>query len=446
MEADTRLWPEGRPLEKFIMISVEEALDAILLRIPRLGRERIHIMGALGRVLAEDIASPRPIPPWPNSAMDGYAVRAGDVAGASGENPAVLRVVAELQAGFEASRAVGPGEAIRIMTGAPIPEGADAVVMVELTEGGGEGEVRILQSVPKGEAIRPAAEDVKAGERVFEAGTRLGPAAIAMLANIGRAQVSVHQRPRVAILSTGEELVDLDQEPAIGQIYNSNSYALAAQVKEAGGEPILLGIARDNAEDLELRLREGLSADVLLTSGGVSVGDFDLVKNTLGDLGNEMHFWRVRMKPGKPMAFGTLNGKPVFGLPGNPVSTMVSFELFVRPSLMKMQGLAGLHRPKVEARLLHGLKKSPERRHYVRAVASYEGGEWTARAIEAQGSNIIHSMLRANSLIVFPEYETDLPADSRVQVILLEEDSALGAQPVFSGGPGSLVTGAGENG
>jgi molybdopterin molybdotransferase len=166
----------------------------------------------------------------------------------------------------------------------------------------------------------------------------------------------------------------------------------------------------------------------------VSVGDFDLVKDTLGDLGSEMHFWRVRMKPGKPMAFGTMNGKPVFGLPGNPVSTMVSFELFVRPSLLKMQGHAGLHRPKVEARLLHPLKKSPERRHYVRAVTSYEEGEWTARAIEAQGSNIIHSMLQANSLIVFPEYETDLPAESRVQVILLEEDSALGAQPVHASG------------
>ncbi len=419
------------------MISVEEAQDAILKRIPRLGRERVHILAALGRVLAEDVVAPRPIPPWANSAMDGYAVRAADVAGASGENPVTLRVIEELQAGFEASRAVGPGEAIRIMTGAPIPEGADAVVMVELTEPGGEGETRILQSVPGGEAVRPAGEDVEAGERVFEAGSRMGPAAIAMLASIGRAQVLVHQRPRVAILSTGEELVDLDQMPGVGQIYNSNSYALAAQVREAGGEPILLGIARDNAEDLELRLREGLSADAVLTSGGVSVGDFDLVKNTLGDLGNEMHFWRVRMKPGKPMAFGTLNGKPVFGLPGNPVSTMVSFELFVRPSLMKMQGHAGLHRPKVEARLIHPLKKSPERRHYVRAVASYEEGEWTVRAIEAQGSNIIHSMLRANALIVFPEYETDLSAESQVQLILLEEDSALGAQPAFAAGPSS---------
>ncbi len=425
------------------MISVEEAQDAILPHIPRLGRERVHIMAALGRVLAEDVVASRPIPPWANSAMDGYAVRAADLVAVSGENPATLRVVAELQAGFESSRAVGTGEVIRIMTGAPIPEGADAVVMVELTEPGGEGEVRILESVPKGEAIRPAGEDVMAGERVFEAGSRLGPAAIAMLASIGRAQVLVNQRPRVAILATGEELIDLDQEPGVGQIYNSNSYALAAQVREAGGEPVILGIARDNAEDLELRLREGLSADVILTSGGVSVGDFDLVKNTLGDLGNEMHFWRVRMKPGKPMAFGTLSGKPIFGLPGNPVSTMVSFELFVRPALLKMQGHAGLHRPKVEARLLHSLKKSPERRHYVRAVTSFEGGEWTARAIEAQGSNIIHSMLRANSLILFPEYETDLPAESRVQVILLEEESALGAQPVHATDP--LVSGAKGN-
>jgi molybdopterin molybdotransferase len=424
------------------MISVEEAQESILSRIPALGRERVNIADALGRVLAEDVFAFRPIPPWANSGMDGYAVRARDIAEASPERPATLRVIDEIQAGFESARTLGPGDAIRIMTGAPIPDGADAVVMVELTERGDGDEVRILRAMPEGEAIRLPGEDVREGERVFEAGATLLPAAIGMLAGMGRAIVYATRRPRVAILSTGEELVELHEEPAPGQIYNSNSYALAAQVREAGGDPVLLGIARDNAEDLEAHLRDGLAADLVLTSGGVSVGDFDLVKSTLGDLGNEMHFWRVRMKPGKPMAFGTLEGRPVFGLPGNPVSTMVSFELFVRPALLKMQGKSVLHRPQVSARLLAPLSKSPERRHYVRALARWEEEEWTATAIGAQGSNIIQSMVRANALIVFPEFETDLAEGSRVRVVLLEEATALGQQPV----PDALVAGRGRTG
>ncbi|MEE9276609.1 MAG: gephyrin-like molybdotransferase Glp [bacterium] len=422
------------------MISVEEAQETILSRIAPLGRVRVPLVEALGRVLDEEVIAPRPIPPWPNSAMDGYAVRAQDVAAASRETPATLRVIEEIQAGMEARRTVGEGEAIRIMTGAPIPRGADAVVLVEETERAGPDSVRVFLAVPGGEAVRLAGEDVKAGEKVFSAGTRLNPAAVGMLANIGRPGVLVHQKPRVAILATGEELIDLGKELAAGQIYNSNSYALATQVIEAGGEPLMLGIARDSVEDLERRMREGLSADVLVTSGGVSVGDFDFVKDTLGGLGNEMHFWRVRMKPGKPMAFGTIQGRPVFGLPGNPVSTMVSFDLFVRPALLKMQGQANLFRPEVEARLLHPLRKSPERRHYVRAVAAHRGGEWTVRAIEAQGSNILHSMVRANALVVFPEGETELRAGDRVRTLILEEASALGGAPAREDGPGALVS------
>lgn len=422
------------------MISVEEAQEAILSRIQPLGRIRVPIVEALGRVLAEDVHAPRDIPPWPNSAMDGYAVRAQDVVQASKERPATLRVVEEVRAGVEAKRTLGPGEAIRIMTGTPIPRGADAVVLVEETEKAGKDEVRIFIAVPTGEAIRVAGEDVKEGAKVFSAGVRLNAAAVGMLANLGRASAYVHQKPRVAILSTGDELLDLGETPRAGQIFNSNSYALAAQVLEAGGEPVQLGIARDNAEDLERHLRDGLSADLVLTSGGVSVGDFDLVKGTLGGLGSEMHFWRVRMKPGKPMAFGTLQGKPVFGLPGNPVSTMVSFELFVRPSLLKMQGWSRLFRPRVEARLLHPMRKSPERRHYVRAVAARREEEWTVQAVEAQGSNILHSMVRANALVVFPEFETELAAGAKVQALLLEEDSALAEEPEQMTGAGALVS------
>ena len=320
------------------MISVEDAQKSILDMIRPMGRERAGLLNSLGRVLAEDVHSSRAIPPWNNSAMDGYALRAEDVAGASRETPKALRVIEEIQAGVVATREVGPGEAIKIMTGAPIPGGADAVVLVEETERISGDEVHIFLSVREGEAVRLAGEDVKPGETVLAQGARLGPASLGMLANIGRPSVYVYQKPRVAILATGEELVDLGDTPDVGQIFNSNSYALAAQVLEAGGEPLLLGIARDNAEDLQRHIEDGLAADLMITSGGVSVGDFDLVKSTLGGLGNDMRFWRVRMKPGKPMAFGVLNDKPVFGLPGNPVSTMVSFELFVRPSLLKMQG------------------------------------------------------------------------------------------------------------
>ena len=403
------------------MISVEDAQRLILEVIRPMGRERLGLLDCSGRVLAEDVQSARPVPPWNNSAMDGYAVRAEDVRGASRETPRTLKIIEEIQAGVVASRTLGSGEAIQIMTGAPMPDGADAVVLVEETERISDDEVHIFLAVREGEAIRLAGEDVKPGETVLAHGTPLGAASVGMLANIGRARAYVYQRPKVAILATGEELVDLGDAPDAGQIFNSNSYALAAQVLEAGGEPLLLGVARDNPEDITRHINDGLAADLLITSGGVSVGDFDLVKSTLGGLGNDMRFWRVRMKPGKPMAFGVLNGKPVFGLPGNPVSTMVSFELFVRPSLRKMQGHSNLFRARLEARLLHPLTKSPERRHYVRAIVYRAGEEWTVQAIEAQGSNILHSMVQANALVVFPEYETELAAGSRVQVILLEK-------------------------
>ena len=403
------------------MISVEDAQKSILELIRPMGREKVGLLQGLGRVLAEDVHSPRPVPPWNNSAMDGYALRSEDTRHATRYAPKKLKVIEEIQAGVMATRKIGPGESIRIMTGAPMPDGADAVVLIEETKRISDDEVKIFLDVQRGEAIRRAGEDARAGEMVLEQGTILGPASIGMLANVGRPRVSVYQKPKVAILATGEELVELGDALGAGQIFNSNSYALAAQVLESGGEPVLLGIARDDAEDLRCHINDGLSADLMVTSGGVSVGDFDLVKSTLGGLGNEMRFWRVRMKPGKPMAFGMLNGKPVFGLPGNPVSTMVSFELFVRPALRKMQGKKKLFRPMLEARLLHPLAKSPERRHYVRSIVYRSQEEWVVQAIEAQGSNILHSMVRANGLIVFPEFQTEFTAGSRVQVILLDE-------------------------
>ncbi|MED5580114.1 MAG: gephyrin-like molybdotransferase Glp [Nitrospinota bacterium] len=402
------------------MISVEEAQDIIFSSINSFGSTSVNIENAMGRILADDVFSEREIPPWANSAMDGYAVRAEDLKDARKDNPVVLKVIERIQAGVKAKSVLNEGEAIRIMTGAPIPDGADAIVLQEETEENDSGDVKIFISVESGESVRVAGEDVEIGDLVVSRGIKLRPPAIGMLANIGTAKCNVSKKPKVAILATGEELVDLNEVPKEGQIFNSNSYALAAQVEEAGGEPILLGIAKDNSDDLIKGIKRGMSADILITSGGVSVGDYDLVKDALKELGNEINFWRIRMKPGKPMAFGMLGGNPFFGLPGNPVSTMVTFELFVRPVLLKMQGAKDIFRTKVNAILKGELLKSPERRHYVRAVTAFIGDVWEAKPLEVQGSNILHTMVKSNSLVVFPEYETKLEDGKTVEVILLD--------------------------
>ncbi len=326
------------------MVTVEEALDKILSRIDPLGFEKVSLLESLGRVIGEEIDARRDIPPLDNSGMDGYAVRAVDIEKALRDRSVRLEVIEDLPAGFMAQKEIGEGQAIRIMTGAPIPKGADTVVPVEETEKDGSF-VLIFRVIPSGGHVRRAGEDVKRGDRVVSKGDILRPAEIGMLASLGRSSISVYQRPMVAILCTGEELVDID-EPLEGvKIVSSNSYTLAAQVKECGAIPVQLGIARDRREEVVEKLREGLRADVLISSAGISVGDYDFVKGALNDLGMEMVFWRVAMKPGKPMAFGMIGGKPVFGLPGNPVSSMVSFEQFVRPALLKMMGHRQIFRP-----------------------------------------------------------------------------------------------------
>jgi len=319
------------------MIPVEEALDKILSRVVPLGFEKVSLSDSLGRVVGEEIDCRPDIPPLDNSGMDGYAVRDADIEGASGDHPVRLEVIEDLPAGFLSQKSLKEGQAIRIMTGAPIPEGATTVVPVEETQKEGSF-VIILKTIPTGEYIRKAGEDVKKGQRIVSRGDILRPAEIGVLASNGRSSISVYQKPTVAILCTGEELVDVD-EPLEGvKIVSSNSYTLAAQVKECGAIPIQLGIAKDRKEDVLEKLGQGLRADVLISSAGVSVGDYDFVKEALGDLGMERVFWGVAMKPGKPMAFGMIRGKPAFGLPGNPVSSMVSFEQFVRPALLKMMG------------------------------------------------------------------------------------------------------------
>ena len=291
------------------MISVEEALNRILTRIPILGLEKVDIISSLGRVIGEDILAPRDIPPLDNSAMDGYAVRSADIKGASRESPTSLMVIEELRAGTLPQRAPTKGEAVRIMTGAPIPAGADTVVMVEDTEKTGQ-QVRVFQGIPPGENIRRAGEDVKKGDRVISKGSVIRAAEVGMLASVGRASVYVHQRPVVAILCTGDELVDVDEGIADHKIVSSNSYTLSAQVMECGALPLQLGIAKDTPKEIEEKLRQGLRTDLILSSAGVSVGDYDLVKDVLGGIGFQMEFWGVAMRPGQPLAFGTIRGNP----------------------------------------------------------------------------------------------------------------------------------------
>ncbi len=401
------------------MISVEEALNRILTRIPVLGLEKVDIISSLGRVIGEDILAPRDIPPLDNSAMDGYAVRSADIKGASRENPISLMVIEELPAGALPQRAPTKGEAVRIMTGAPIPPGADTVVMVEDTEKAGQ-QVRVFQGVPPGENMRRAGEDVKKGDRVISKGSVIRAAEVGMLASVGRASVYVHQRPVVAILCTGDELVDVDEGIADHKIVSSNSYTLSAQVMECGALPLQLGIAKDTPEEIEEKLRQGLRADLILSSAGVSVGDYDLVKDVLGGIGFQMEFWGVAMRPGQPLAFGTIRKKPTFGLPGNPVSSMVSFEQFVRPSLLKMMGHKNLFRPVVKAILKENIIKKPGRRHFMRARVSLEEDRYVVTTTGPQGSGILNSMVEANSLLIVPEEETEIKAGEKVQVLILD--------------------------
>jgi molybdopterin molybdotransferase len=354
--------------------------------------------------------------------MDGYAVRSEDTRGASKDDPAVLTVIEDLPAGYVARRQIKKGEVIRIMTGAPLPEGADSVVMVEETEASGE-KVKIFTEVKPGQHIRKAGEDVKKGELVIPKCTVLRPAAIGMLASLRRSFVSVYQRPVVSILCTGDELVDVDGELKAGLIVSSNGYTLATQVKECGGIPIVLGIARDKKEELEQKFREGLRADVIISSAGVSVGDYDLVKGVLKDLGMEMKFWKVAMRPGQPLAFGTIGGKPTFGLPGNPVSSMVSFEQFVRPYLLKMQGHKKIFRPVIEAIWQEEFRKKIDRKYLVRCIVSKRDREYIASITGEQGSGILKSMVLANGLAIFPEEKEVIKAGEKVKIQLLDQEA-----------------------
>ena len=401
------------------MISVDEALNRILARIQVLGLEKVDIMSSLGRVIGEDILAPRDIPPLDNSAMDGYAVRSTDIKEASRESPVSLKVIEDLPAGTLPKGSVGKGQAIRIMTGAPIPPGADTVVMVEDTEKAGE-KVRVFQAVPAEENTRRTGEDVKKGDRVISKGSIIRAAEVGMLATVGRAFVYMYQKPVVAIFCTGDELVDVDEGVEDHKIVSSNSYTLSAQVMECGALPLQLGIAKDVSAEIEEKFRQGLRADVIVSSAGVSVGDYDMIKDVLGGIGFEMDFWGVAMRPGQPLAFGTIGGNPTFGLPGNPVSSMVSFEQFVRPSLLKMMGHKNLFRPVVEAILKEEIRKKPGRRHFMRAKLSLEEDRYVVTTTGPQGSGILNSMVEANGLLIIPEEKTEIKLGEKVRVQILD--------------------------
>ena len=396
------------------MLTYDQALAQILSQIAPPTPAALPLAEALGCVLAEDVFAPQAVPPFDNSSMDGFAVRAADLANI----PAVLPVSGDIPAGALSLPILGPGSAVRIMTGAPVPPGADTVVPVEDTEPRDES-VAFLHPIELGQHIRRAGEDVEAGSLVMASGSLVRPAEVGMAAVVGRASVLAHPRPRVAIISTGDELVEPGQPLQPGQIYNSNAYALAAQVAEAGGIVTHRLHARDTAEALREAFDEAAGADVLLTSGGVSIGDYDFVKAVFAERGT-MDFWRVAIRPGKPVAFGRWGATVFFGLPGNPVSSMVTFELFVRPALRRLRGLADTQRPALTARLTEDAVHTPGRRSYQRAVMTTQGDAYTVAPIAKQGSGMMRSMVQANALLVIPADVSVIPAGQTATVLLLD--------------------------
>jgi molybdopterin molybdotransferase len=421
------------------MISVEEALAQILEKMHLLEEEEKPILESLGQVLSRDFTSGINVPQLTNSAMDGYAVRAADTKGASAASPEVLKVIDTVAAGYVSRLTVTPGTAMRIMTGAPIPAGADAVVQFENTDEGerkgpspkkSPDEIGVLEAAEPNLNVRLAGEDIKKGSIVFTKGTLVRPAVVGMLASIGIGKIWVTRRPVIAILSTGDELSDIGEPLPPGKIYNSNSYSVAALVQKYGGIPMLLGIGRDNEKDLTAKINQAKTADMLITSGGVSMGDYDMVKNVLAKEG-EIGFWTVRMKPGKPLAFGTIRGQdkagkvreiPHLGLPGNPVSSMVTFEIFVRPSIFKMMGKMRMNKPVIDAVMEDTAKNNDGRRFYTRAIVSRRDGKYYAHLTGDQGSGILTSMSLANGLAIVPEDVKKIGPGENIKVMMLDWD------------------------
>lgn len=413
------------------MQSVREAAERIVAGVHPLPVERVPLLDALGRVLATTVTAPLTLPAWDNAAMDGYAVRAADVATARPTAPVSLRVLETVAAGAFPTHTVRPGTATRIMTGAPIPEGADSVVRVEDTDGGID-EVSIRESRDAGRNVRPRGEDIAAGAVVLERGAALGPAQLGVLASVGASAVDVHRRPRVAYFGSGDEVVDLDRfsEALEGRkVITSNSYTLHAMIRAAGGVPLNLGIAPDDPAALRERFERSMGSDLLVTSAGISAGQYDYVRDVLADLGVQLDVWKVRMRPGAPLGFGRLRGMPWVGLPGNPVSTMVTFELFVRPLIRRMLGHARIFRRPVTVVLEEPVTISAKLTHFLRAIVSVrDDGALGARLTGPQGSGILTSMARANALLIVPEDRPRVAGGETLHALLLTEDAHLAEQ------------------
>ncbi|MEK7215326.1 MAG: gephyrin-like molybdotransferase Glp [Chloroflexota bacterium] len=415
------------------MISVEEAQERILAVIQPLETESQPLVQALGQTLAGDIRAPFNVPPMSNSAMDGYALRHADIAGASAAAPVTLQIVGLAAAGHPSTASVRPGTAVRIMTGAPVPPGADTVVPFEETDemdqrarGARSADLQridIRTGMSLGACVRPAGGDAPEGALIIQRGTVLGPAHIGVIASLGLGQVSVIRRAVVAILATGDELREPGEPLGSGQIYNSNTYTTAAQVLACGATPSLLPIARDTVEDLKTKIQQGLGADLFITSAGVSTGEYDLVKDVLISEGT-MDFWRVRMRPGKPLAFGLLrrSGRPLphLGLPGNPVSSMIAFDQFARPAILKLMGQEAEPQPTIKAILDEPVSNGDGRRFFARVVVSRQDGHYHARLTGSQDSNVLTSMASANGLLVLREERQRVGAGEEVEVQLLQ--------------------------
>lgn len=409
-----------------------DAARLILEHVRPLAPRRVPLREALDLVLAERVASPIDLPARDNSAMDGYAVRAADVARAAPERPVELRVIETVPAGRFPTMPLGPGQATRIFTGAPLPAGADGVVRQEDTAPRGDGIVAVTVDRGARRNVRSRGEDVRQGQVVFQPGDGLGPAQLGVLASIAHAEPLVHPRPRVAFLASGDEIVNLDRRDEIlagRKTATSNSYTLDALIRRTGAEPLDLGIAGDTKDSLREHIARRGDADLLVTTGGVSVGEHDLLRELLPELGGEVKLWRVRMRPGSPLAFGLLDGRPWIGLPGNPVSTMVTFELFVRPMIRRLLGHPLPYRRTVPVRLLEAVTLGPPLRHYLRATV--EGSALpTARLTGPQGSGILTSMARANALLIVPEDVTAVPAGATLDALLFDDPFHV-AEPPF---------------
>jgi len=405
------------------MISLKEALIIVLNEVDKrkpLPREKVDLLSSYGRVLAEDVRVNSDVPPFNRAAMDGYAVISEDTLKASPENPAILKVIADLPAGSETNFPLYRGKAIRIMTGAPMPSKADAVVMVEDTRILNNGsEVEIFREVSPGENVSFKGEDVKKGEFILLKGRLIGAPEVGMLASLGRREVFVRKRPRISIIVTGEELVEPGEKLSEGKIYNINSYTLFCQTLSCGALPGNLGIAGDKKEKILSKVKEGLKSDILILSGGVSVGKYDLVKETLRDAGVKTLFWKVAVKPGKPTFFGVKENTLVFGLPGYPVSSMLNFENLIKPAIFSMLGRKDWNRLAIKAYLREDIKNKSKRENFIRVKMTKEDGDWWATPVSSQRSGVLKSLIRADGLIVVPKEVEKVRAGEKIEVKVL---------------------------